>query len=538
MKQYIIYMAILAACVQIHADSRPSSLDTEVSGRSFLALEPHFHSGSPEYISGFRFDRTHMLDDGYHGAFEVAIFGSKSHHSQDLTRYFFPNGKESLIVGEQTSLINPTDEFTDILAANLNIFTVGDNFRNRITIHPKQSVVGGALHLRKSFRRCEERCRGWWFDVLLPISRVKNELNLEVTDLNAGNDETIVPDLNFTAYNSVIDAFNQDAFMYGKISDCADQMKRTAVSDMELKVGIEWLDCEGPCHLESYLGVIIPTSKRDDAEYLFEAVNGYNGSAGLIWGGSAGIEIWNKQEKDQTLRVETTSNSRYLFKRNQMRTLDVKNKPWSRYASVYANLAEAQEAEALLATSPINARNMGTPGVNVFTRQVSVTPGFAYTQNMALVYNRCRWQAEVGYNFFARRSERVALKCSETNATLLPAIKDLTGAGATRPISDITGNEFLLVSTYTPNPAALIFGQLPMPVARYTESVITDDQLDLASAATPNILENTVYGSFGCNHICKDHPVYGNFGASFTFSKSNNASIERWTIWGKFGISF
>lgn len=540
MKQYVVYMAIFVACCQAFADNTPDSLDTEVSGRSFLAIEPHFHSGSPEYLSGFRFDRSHAREDGYHGAIEFAVFGSKSHHSKDLTRYFFPNGKESLVVAEQTSLINAntnTPLFTDILSANLNIFTVGDNFQSRITLSPKQSVVGGAIHYRQSFKRNEEKCRGWWFDVLLPISRVHNELNLEETILNADNDNTPLEITDFTTYSSAVEAFNQPLFAYGKISDCAKQMKRTGVSDMEFKIGYEWLDCE-PCHLESYLGAIIPTSKKDDAEYLFEAVNGYNGSWGMIWGGSAGIQVWEKAENEQTLRVETSSNSRYLFSHKQLRTLDIKNKPWSRYVNMYANQADAQAAAALALTDARAGRNISTPGVNVLTREVNVTPGFAYTQNMALVYNRCKLQAEVGYNFFARRSERVALKCGTTDATLLPAIKALVGAGATDPIRDITGNEFLLVSTYSPEPVNKIFGQLPMPVDRYTESVVTDDQLDLASAATPNILENTVYGSLGYNHVCKDYPVFGNLGASFTFSKSNNASIERWTVWAKFGVSF
>lgn len=536
MKQYIKYFLLLGMSLPAFAD-RLDSLDTEISGRSFLAVEPHFHSASAELVSNFRSKHTHLVDDGWHGAAQVAIFGSRSRNSEDLARYFLPNGKTSIIVGERSAL--PNDPlFPDIFASNIDLVTVGLNFKSRLTIKPKQSVIGGAIHYRQSFRRCEEKCRGWWFDVLLPISRVKNSLNLTEEIINTDNDNTPFVITGLPTFGSAGLAFNQAAFKFGKINDCADQMSRTGVSDMEFKVGYEWLDCE-PCHLESYLGFIAPTSKKDDAEYVFEAVNGFNKHFGIIWGGSAGIEVWSRDENDQCLRLETSSNSRYLFKKTQLRSLDVKNKPWSRYTDVYANLADAQAAAALIATNPLLAANIGTPGINVFTREVEVTPGFAYDQNTAIVYSRNKMQAEAGYNFLARRSERVALKCSTNDTALLPAFRALVGGGQTNPIRDVTGNIFLLQSTLNvAPPASAIVAALPVPLLQYANSVITDDQLDLASAATPNTLSHTVYGSLGYNHAYRDYPLFGNVGASFTFSKSNNAAVERWTLWGKFGVSF
>jgi hypothetical protein len=536
MKHYIKHLLLLGICIPAYADSL-SSLDTEVTSRSFLAVEPNFHSCSPELVSAFRSNRTHMLEDGWHGALQIAIFGGRSRKSEDLARYFLPNGHTSLIVGEKTALPNTTN-FPNILASNLGIFTVGDTLVNSISIRPKQSVIGGAIHYRQSFWRNDEKCRGWWFDVLLPISRVKNSVNLTETVINTANNATPLTITGLTTYGTVIAALDQPAFKYGKISDCSDKMHRTGVSDMEFKIGYEWLDCE-PCHIESYIGFVAPTSRGDDAEYLFEAVNGFYKHWGVIWGGSAGIEIWSKSENDQCLRIETTSNSRYLFKKDQLRTLDLKNKPWSRYLAVYENQAQALQAQSLITTNPSLAANLSTPGVNVFTRSVEVTPGFAYDQNTALVYKRNKFEGEVGYNFFARRSERLALRCSESNPANLPAIKANIGDGFTDPIRNISGNIFLNVAILNvAPPVSTVVAVLPVPLANYATSAITDDQLDLASGATPNTLEHNIYAAAGYNHEYREHPLAGSIGGSFTFSKSNNAVVERWTVWGKFIVSF
>lgn len=53
------------------------------------------------------------------------------------------------------------------------------------------------------------------------------------------------------------------------MDDSADAMKRTGLADMEVKLGYEWLQQE-PCHLESYVGLILPTGNAPTGEYLLK----------------------------------------------------------------------------------------------------------------------------------------------------------------------------------------------------------------------------------------------------------------------------
>jgi hypothetical protein len=515
------------------------SSDTDVSGRSYLAIQPHFHSASPELVSGFRGNSTHKREDGWHGAMQFVLFGSRSTHSDNLARYFFPFGKTSLIVSEDFKAFKGLQfSDTDILASNFNILTVGGatipGFKSRICIKPRQTVVGFGIHYRQSIYRNEESERGFWFDVTLPIFHVKNEMNLEETILSTDNDNT--PDATRMTgvgdgpVGNMIDAFRQKGFLFGKIDDCADDMKRTRVADMELKFGYEWLSHE-PCHLETYIGLIIPTGNKPKGEYMFEAVVGSGKHVGLSFGSNIGVQIWADEDKERCLRVEHASHSQYLFKKDQVRSFDLKNRPWSRYISMYASLEEATAAAALTDTLPTGNQFSFTPGINIMTREVEVTPGFSHNMNSAIIYQSRGLAVEGGYNFFARRAEHIEFDCSFPETA---ALKDIVvGRGTTNPLRDISGTSQIeqLVTPPTDD------GNVPVLLANYSQSIITADDIDLASASTPCNLAHTIYASLGYNWDECEYPMGMHFGGSYTFSNSNNSVVDRWTLWGKFTIS-
>src|SRR5439155_18667656 len=127
MKRQIQYLLFLTVCIPIfmQGDCEDNSHDDrECSGRSHLTVRPVFHSASPELVAGFRYDRENVReDDGWHGAFQFAIFGGKSRNSKQLARYFLPFGKESIVVGEQSEQPSSTNtDFPDIAASHFGIF--------------------------------------------------------------------------------------------------------------------------------------------------------------------------------------------------------------------------------------------------------------------------------------------------------------------------------------------------------------------------------------------------------------------------------
>lgn len=529
--------AILADC-NVTDSSR-----LEATGKTTLTIHPLFVSQQPEMVSSFRSDRNQTRENGHGGAFQAVLFGSRTTNGADLARYFFFDGQESLKVAEVGPVAGQAGfGKQNLLAQDFNIFTVDGNFESLITMSPQQSVIGLGLHERHSFWKNHESARGFWLSVSTSIQHVKNDMNFCEFIVNDGGGANEAA--NDVVVANMTEAFAQPAWKYGRI--CANSsMKKTGLADIEFKVGYEWLQHE-PAHMESYLGLIIPTGNRNEAEYVFEPIVGRGKNVGIMFGSSLGLEIWTSDDGDKNIRYELANHTEILFQRDQKRSFDLKYRPWSRYLPVYATQEEAAEAAALLSSNPLHAQNMSTPGINVFTQEVQVTPGLTHDINTAFVFTCRRFQAEVGYNFLAKRAEKVELDCAWKPVV---ALKHFLGAGQTNPIRTINGNAYYeqIVSsidptqvpptpaTTPPTPALLL---IPVQLNKFDTAVIEATDLDLNSAATPAILTNTLYGTLGFHLYEREYPLFGNVGGSFTFSKNNDAVPRRWVLWAKMGVSF
>lgn len=514
----------LSAISLLWADPDNDSTLLEATSKTTLAIHPLFVSQSPEMVSGFRNDRNQTRENGRGGAFQAVLFGSRTNNSGDLARYFFPNGQESLVVAEDD--ITPSPGFTkikDLLSEDFNVITVNGNFESTIKIAPEQSVIGLGLHYRQSFWKNHDRGRGFWLSVSAPIMHVKNDMNFCENVISTGGGAATIPGVVTVA--NMTEAFQQKAWNFGKIvSDCS--MKKTGLGDIEFKVGYEWLQHE-PAHMESYLGIVIPTGNKNEGVYVFEPIIGRGKYFGVMFGSCLGLEIWNNEAGDKNIRYELANHTEILFKREQVRSFDLKNRPWSRYLPVYLNQAQAQLAQDQV------SQFLSTPGINVFTQEVKVTPGLTHDINTAFIFSVRKFQGEVGYNFLAKRGEKVELNCCWQDG---PALLHFQGAGQTNPIRTINGNKFLEQTvTNQPNSAAVL---IPVPLANYTTSFIKETDLDLNSAATPALFANTLYATLGFHCQEREYPLFGNFGGSYTFSKNNDAVPRRWVIWAKMGVSF
>ena len=191
---------------------------------------------------------------------------------------------------------------------------------------------------------------------------------------------------------------------------------------------------------------------------------------------------------------------------------------------VYKDKDQAEQGKTLTGAGAPGVF-LATPGINVFTLPLCVRPGFSYNINTAAVYTRRKFQAEGGYNFYARRSECVELACNWEEG---PALKHHDGIGFTNPIRDITGNKLLA----DPAPNNLVNFE------SYDNNVIKQKDLDLVSASHPCMLSHTIYGALSYRWDERKYPVFVNGGSSYEFSSSNNAVLSRWTVWAKLGFSF
>jgi hypothetical protein len=515
MKRYLCLVMMLSIASELMANCCDSCHCDPVS-KTYFSVHPQGQIISPEVLSGFRMDRFHEENshDFFDGAFQLVGLGGRSTNTQALGRYFFPFCDSTVNVHEVPQE-NPQN---NLLAGQFNIFTNKGTFQSNITIKPQQTSAGFIMQYRQGFNHKNFNIDGLWFSILVPVIHVQNNMHLcEVIVDNGGGAN---PTANNIVVANMTQALAQMAWNFGKIT-CANHSE-TKVADVSLMLGYEW-STDLDCYLDGFAGLIIPTGTKATGVFVFEPIVGDGRNLGIFTGSHFGKLLWTSHQDQIGVRFEHAQECQYLFHNTQVRSFDLKNKPWSRYIELYANQAQAEQAAQLFMDGMESlGENVSTPGINILTKPLTVTPGFSYTMNVAFTVTVKGIQAEVGYNLFARQEECLKLACPWQEG---PAIKALAGQGQTNPVRDMTGNEMLESIT-------------PVPLADYSQSMLKECDLDLVSAASPATVTQTFYGALSYRWDDRKFPVFLNGGGSYEFSHVSNAGLARWTIWGKTGVSF
>lgn len=508
-----------------HEQQCVSDCDVSINSQAFFSMRPRFQICSPEYLSMWR-DRMHARENGRGGAVQVAVYGGRTTQSKLLASYFTPFNANYFTVAE-----NDADTDTHIRARHLNIVTQGGNFKSTVVLAPQQSYIGVGLAYKQAFKLWakEGDDRGYWFSASMPITHVRNSMNLYEDVINTGSGVVTVasPGIYTTnqadeavkagAVGTATAAFAQAGWCKGKIDSC----NHTATRPEEITVllGKEWVK-EDICYLDTFFGFLIPTSNTPKGEYVFEPISGHNGHGGFTMGNAIGFKIWQHSTRDWTVRATFDSNFQYMFNHNETRSFDLKDNEWSRYMQVYASKEAAQQA---VTDTNIFAH---TAGINIFTREVKVKPRYARTYNTSLIFESGRFQAEAGYNFYAREAECVELNCDcpfPTGVALREVASPTAGyTSIYETIIDRRGD------------VGLIAG---LPVSLYDDNVITEADLNLDSAEHPATTQHILYGSLGARFDEREFPLFVGIGGSYEFGP-DNVSINRWTLWAKGGVSF
>ncbi len=500
------------------------------TGKSVLGqYQVPFSSVTPEMVAGFRPDQTYARKGINGGTVQGVLFGEKSTHttSTNLAKYFFPHNKTRLSVAEDDALDNFEKE-KDLLAQQFNIYTKNVDFRSEITIAPEQSVVGFGVYWRQCFIRDPLKGNGLWMSVSTAIEQIRNRMNLHEKIINNGGgpDESAgVP-----VVANMKEAFQQPQWKFGKIVDGVTT--KAGLADIEVKLGYDNYLSDESSHMELYTGFVIPTGNKYNGEFIFEPIVGRGKYPGIMGGGALGKTIWSHYKEENKITWELAVHGEYLFKNKQMRSLDLLDRQWTRYIQIYATEDQAQEAAELIFFDPNRARNLATPGINVLTQELTVTPGFLFDMNSAFVFSYESLRVEIGYNLFFRQSEDVQLSHSWNPVF---SIKHAEGVGKTNPIRTINGDKYLeqtVVSTDIPDNVLI-----PVSFNNFNQSIIQEKDLDFLSATTPALFSHTVYASIGECFDQREYPFMFNGGISYTFAH-NNAVINKWLLWIKSGISF
>ncbi len=501
---------------------------TRATSHTFFSVRPQYQSGTPERITLLRDRMAARARDFCYGTVQLVPYTSVSREASSIGTFFMPFGSCALsvaYVGQGTSTFG---KIPGALSQHFGIYPSGaaegerGSFRSSISIAPRQTVFGFGMTYRQvicTLPACENFL---WLEASAPIMHVRNKVHLcEAVDPHNG---PLMSEANGASLpQNMTEAFKQPSWCYGRIDNCR-HMDVTHLGDIELKVGYEWLK-NGCCFFESYFGLLVPTGNRVTGRYVFEPMVGHNKHWGAMLGNS-GIFEFRTWDSGSTLAFAIDINALYLADRVECRSLDLKYRPWSRYMQVYASKAQASVAADLARAGDVkNALILHTPGINVFTQPLRVSPRTIKTINTGFVFNHSTLQGEFGYNFYARDAECVKLAGPWRTGSALKAIE--RGAGTTNPYQTI--NHFIESSASGDTE--------PVGVQDYDKNLLSERDLDFESAAHPAVVTHTAYAAFGWHHDVHELPCFVGFGALYEMC-DDNTGLNRWGLWLKGGVSF
>jgi hypothetical protein len=345
-----------------------------------------------------------------------------------------------------------------------------------------------------------------------PVSETVDSITADVANLTQA----------FTG--KVLAADHHKNWKYGKL--VAGGNKKTALADIELKFGYNFIS--NPNYSSNgYVGVIIPTGNKADAEFLDQAVVGNNKHFGLMMGGATSIELNNSGNWTTSYKVDM--NSRYLMRNVQKRSFDLYNNEGSRNLMVW----EKTKWEAALtafgpaATRYSKARDYSA-GINFFTKDMHVTPGFQAKINQSFVMQSDKSFVELGWNISARQAEKTSLTKSWTETIAFP---DAT-------ITPLNGSLLLARENTTYRNGSLTTTK-EADTTWQTAFEITEAQINLESAATPQSISHTPYASlhYTWGDANSSRPGSIGVGGSYEFTQ-NNARMNEWNVWGALSFNF
>lgn len=378
----LLVIALLSCCVLQAVED----LKTEKTSQSFLFTRPVFNN-TPAHVS-FWHDSWFDLDK--QNAYQMGTQYQTSFSSDKMKRYFLMEDRDKLII-RGTSQTDFAKVDTDVCANWLDS-TTADATANPLTslqgtlvIKPEQWQACWTISARRSLPKLADLTffdRMWVF-IDVPIVTMRNNLNLAQESVTGAAASTL-------AVNDIVTAFNNTDWKYQKIK--TGSQSSTKIGQVKLGFGKTFIS-KGSTHLSTYSAISIPTCGKQTNEYLFQPQAGFNGHVGISWGANLQVPLTRETDDNDTclyLEIDST----YLIRNHQFRTFDLRDKEWSRFLNMRL---KDQTTDSL------------TPGVNVLTKRVRVSPYALIDVAGGMRFNVGPAQAEFGVGVWGHNKERIKL---------------------------------------------------------------------------------------------------------------------------------
>lgn len=412
-----------------------------------------------------------------------------SNKSHRISEYFLLPGRYQLSV-KGDSLVTQVGQERDIRAEWLQL---PSNFNGTFTLFPEQKQIAFLADVKQDFKSCFEPdglLGNLWFGMSTAITSVDNDLHLR--------QDTIMTASNQTIYGSL----TRPELLFGKFYSKSSSL---GFAEIRFKLGTELIFRDDfQVNVHSY--VMIPLAEKQNNAQIFEAIRGFNGHLGL--GTVVNLQMpLSCRESSYLLSLYLDIENIFLFQNKQFRSVDIMDKPWSRY---------------LLLNRIDGTPNI--PAINVLTQKFKVHPFNFVDVSTGLRFKQGRFEAECGYSLWAHGTEKLKLHSKfkeEYGIAAKPG--DLTPEGKPATASKSTISH----QAETDMNAKGEFIFVP----------IQENDLDLHSGASQETMVHRFNMALGFSQRAECGNGFFGFGAYGEFPQ-NNAALVQWGFWVKLGAAF
>ena len=519
---------LIALCFISYAIAYGSYQLENHTNQIFMFTKPIFNTIGIQQASWYDFGyKTQKLGT----SFQIYTIYSKSFNTCPTSEYFLFGYKHELMMrgGEDPSTMilttegyfpkDPKEDQITTQSFNRDILGQWFNFNNvqnaLFTVNPKQTQSCAIIELNQQLAKILDCpfANKFYVTFKVPITYVCNNFGLQ------GNSTTIK-------------ALTDNNFDYVNFSN--HNQRSTRLTNIQIILGTKYLTDED-AHIITGTGIVIPLVEQTPNYYLFEPLNGFNSHFGLTGLALFQFPLIQKNDLASTrLCFFLEFENNFLARNHQMRTYDIRGKPYSRYLKLLDRKL-----------------NETVPAMNALTLRSRVEPFNIFNMATGLRLKYRHSSAEVGYELWARSSEVVTPEPKEPWPNDRFGIAFINDQGLLAKIDPSSGKIVPIETTkengmtasnstinYVSGPDGLVdnnstTGLTFTPKNKY----ITLYELDNFTPSARAAMVNRAYITVGFGEKGKNKDMFANIGI-YIESAQNNAALSMWGAWAKIGLTF
>ncbi len=391
MKKRVVVLVVMALVIPYYLRAIEGRCCKDERYRSFLFSRP-LNQNVPLYQSMWH-DYIYEKQGSCKTSFQCIGAYQESLNTRALNKYFlFDRKTEVSVIGDAAVGVQDRDVRAEWLG-------LPSNFYGALELVPKQRQVGIFLNAHQDLNKfiAVDFFDGYWIDVNVPLVAVQNSIEIK---------QRIGATTTSASVSDFVQAFNRADLRYAKISSVS--RSRLRCPEINIRFGRAYLS-EDHFQVVYYSGISAPLGNKQDAAYVFDPVVGNNGHWGFLVG--AGFQVVTSRCSAPYATCLFLHVENIFFMHNtQHRTLDVRDKPWSRY---------------MLLNHRDRGPEQNVPASSILTRRVKVHPyGMVDLSAGGRIFYQ-DWHIEAGYNLWAHARERIELKKSFPAVWGFAGIKDI-----------------------------------------------------------------------------------------------------------------